>query len=137
MPLYDIRCDKTGEVFERHIPLAFFSDPIKCACGSRASRCISSPLFSVDRTGYDCPITGKYIGSKRQHEENLKTHGCRVLEGGEKELSEKRREAADLALDKAVEDTVERTIESWDSGKKEQLHNELVNAKLDLSVERG
>lgn len=136
MPLYDIKCSETGEIFERVIPLANFEEPIFCSCGAPATRVISTPLFSVDKTNYTCPITGRYIGSKRQHEENLKLHNCRVLETGEKELNEKRRLEAENAFEKQIEETVEREIDQMPSVKKEQLHNELVNGKLDLSVER-
>lgn len=136
MPLYDIRCETTGEIFERSIPLAKFEEPIFCACGSSARRVISTPLFSVDNTGYSCPVTGRWVGSKREHRENLKQQGCRVLEPGETEAAQRRHQADDEALFKKVEDTVEQTIESWSSDKKEKLHNELVNAKVDLAVER-
>lgn len=136
MPLYDIRCEATGMITEKFIKLADFEKPIFCACGSRAARVIATPMFSVDQTGYTCPITDKWIGSKRQHEENLRQHGCRVLEDGETKAASKRREAEDAELDKKVEDTVEKTIESWDSAKREQLHNELVNQGLDVVVER-
>lgn len=136
MPLYDIRCERSGQVFERVIPLANFEEPIKCACGAPGKRLISAPLFSVDQTEYSCPITGKRIGSKHEHQENLKRHDCRVLEPGEKEASIARREADDAALDRKIEDTVEREIESYSSDKKEKLHNELLNGGLDVAVER-
>lgn len=136
MPLYDIKCSQTGTTFERLIKLANFEEPIECACGAPASRLISSPLFSVDATDYNCPITGKRIGSKREHRENLKQHDCRVLEDGESEATARRREAEDAALDKKVEDTVEREIEGYSSAKREQLHNELVNGGFDAVVER-
>ncbi|HEY6018995.1 MAG TPA: hypothetical protein VIY48_03615, partial [Candidatus Paceibacterota bacterium] len=73
--------------------MAKFEEEIKCACGSPARRVISAPLFSVDQTGYDCPITGKWISSKREHRENLAQHGCRVLEDGETQASIARRKA--------------------------------------------
>lgn len=136
MPLYDIRCERTGETFERMIKLANFSDPIKCACGSPAIRLISTPMFSVDNVGYDCPVTGKWVGSQREHRENLARNGCRVLEAGETEAASRRHKEADDELDRKIGDTVEREIESWSSDKKEKLHNELVNAKADLAVER-
>lgn len=136
MPLYDIKCSESGNVFERLIPLANFQEPIFCSCGAPATRVISTPLFSVDQTHYTCPITGRYIGSKREHRENLKQHDCRVLETGEKELNERRRLEAEEAFDKKVEETVEREIDKMPSAKKEQLHNELVNGKLDVAVER-
>lgn len=136
MPLYDIRCDQSGKVFERHIKLSDFAAPILCACGARAHRAISTPMFIVDNTGYSCPVTDKWIGSKRQHKENLKQTNCRVLEDGETDSAIRRRENDDLELERKIEDTVEREIESWDSNKKEQLHNELINGGLDLVVER-
>lgn len=134
MPLYDIRCEKTGYVFERLIPLAKFEEPIICACHSPASRLISTPMISVDQTGYSCPVTGKWIRSKREHRENLQRQGCRVLEGGEKEQNEQRRAEADAELDRKVEETVERTIDSYPSAKREKLYNEMVNC--DIAVER-
>lgn len=137
MPLYDIRCQASGEVFERVIKLENFSEPIKCACGADASRLISRPMIAVDHTGYSCPVTGKWVGSKREHRENLARTGCRVLESGETAEASRRRAADDAAFDRKIEDTVEKTIEGFSSAKKEQLHNELVNGKADLSVARG
>lgn len=134
MPLYDIRCDATKAVFERHIPLANFSEPIECACGARGTRLISTPMISVDTTGYNSPVTGEWIGSKREHREDLARHNCRILEAGETENAARVREEADRELDRRVEETVERTIESYPSEKREKLYNEMVNN--DLQVER-
>lgn len=135
MPLYDFQCED-GHKFERVVSLKDFEVPQFCDCQKPARRLISSPLFSVDKTDYQCPVTGKHISSLREHRENLARTGCRVLETGEKELNEKRRKEADEAFDKKVEDTVEREIDSYSSHKKEQLHNELVNGKLDAVIER-
>lgn len=136
MPLYDIKCSQSGEIFERHIPLVKFEEPIICACGAMATRVISTPMFSVDNTDYSCPITGKRISSRGEHRENLERQGCRVLESGETEATTRRREADDAALDKAVEETVEREIYQMPSEKREKLHNELVHGGLDAVVER-
>lgn len=134
MPLYDVKCDRTGKTFERIIPLAKFEEDIICSCGSSARRVISTPMFSVDQTSYSCPITGQHIGSKRMHEENLRRHGCRVLESGETEEAARRRKASDDDLDRKLEDTVEREVTSLPSDKRERLYNELVHS--DLAVER-
>lgn len=136
MPLYDFNCDN-GHRFERMVPLKEFEVTQICSCGADSSRAISSPMFRVDQTGYNCPITDEWIGSRHQHEENLKVHGCRVLETGEKDLNEARRKAADDELDKKLDDGVEQIFEAMPSDKKEQLHNELINGKLDLAVTRG
>lgn len=135
MPLYDIRCE-TGHKSERFIPLVKFAEPIVCACGSPASRVISAPMFAVDHTDYNCPVTGDHISSLSAHRDNLAKHGCRVLETGEREQFVARTAAAEAAMEKSLDETVEKTIDSWPSDKKETLHNELVNGKLDLSVER-
>lgn len=125
MPLYDCKCE-AGHQFERQIPLAQFEEPIICSCGEVAHRCISKPrvLRPVDYS-YDCPITGKHITTKRAHEDNLKRHGCRVLETGEKEFNERERAKADAALERAVDQTVEREIALMPSDKRERLSNEL------------
>ena len=136
MPLYDFRCSK-GHRFERFVPLEKFEEVQECVCNAPAQRLISAPMFTVDNTGYNCPITGEWIGSKYQHQENLAKHGCRVLETGETEAAASFRAKEDAKLDKLIEDHVEREFESFSSDKKEQLHNELVNGKLDLSVDRS
>lgn len=136
MPLYDLKC-LAGHRSERHIPLSEFDAEIFCACGEKAFRMISRPMFMVDHTGYNCPITGAWIGSKREHRENLARNDCRVLETGEKEETLRRRAAEEAEFEKKLDETVERTFDSWDSGKKESLYNEVVNGGLDLAVERG
>lgn len=135
MPLYDIKCSNTGAVFERHIKLADFAAPIFCACGAAASRVIATPMFSVDNTDYQCPITEKSIRSKRDHEENLKLHGCRVLETGETQATITRRAKEEAEFDRKIEETVEKEIASMSSDKRDQLAKELVHG-ADAIVER-
>lgn len=136
MPLYDIRCSRTGAIFERMIPLAKFEEEIICSCHAVARRVISTPLFTVDQTGYNCPVTDKWVGSKRQHEENLKQTGCRVLETGEKEATEQFRAREEASFDRKIEETIEREIEGYSSSKREALHNDLINLNSDLALER-
>lgn len=136
MPLYNYICPDHGE-FDRFAKLEDYKDPAQCDCGRWCERGLSVPYFTVDNVGYNCPITGEWIGSKREHQENLAKQGCRVLETGETESAASFRAKEDAKLDKLIEDSVEREFESFSSDKKEQLHNELVNGKLDLSVERS
>ncbi len=135
MPLYDFKCSANHK-FERMVALKDFAEPQICHCGQPAQRLISAPLFSVDNTGYTCPVTGSWIGSKHQHEENLKIHGCRVLETGEKEANLKKRQEAEAEFDKSIEQSVEKELSTWGSDKMEKLTNELVNGKVDLQIER-
>lgn len=135
MPLYDIQCT-SGHRSERHIKLANFSDPIFCDCGAVASRCISVPRYigvGIDYS-YDCPITGEHITSKYAHEENLKKHGCRVLETNEAEYNQRRRAAEEAAFERGIEATVERAVENMPGEKREALAKEL--SVSDVTVER-
>lgn len=134
MPLYDCKCE-AGHTFERMIKLADFEAPIICDCHAPAKRAISRPMISVENVGYDCPVTGKWIGSKRAHEENLRQQGCRVLEPGEKESATRSKAHAEADFERRLDETVERTIDSWSSDKKESLANELLGG-ADLAVER-
>lgn len=48
----------------------------------------SAPLniqIARDYEAYECPVTGNMIEGRSAHRENLKQHGCRVFEPGERE----------------------------------------------------
>lgn len=136
MPLYDFHCDN-GHRFERFVKLEDFELLQNCSCGMPALRVISAPMFSVDQTGYNCPVTGNWIGSKREHEENLRRTDCRVLETGETAAAAAYREKADRDFDKAVEATVEKEVEAMPSEKRERLYNELTRGGADVVYQRG
>lgn len=125
MPLYEYRCQECQQRFERFVKLEDYQAPQTCACGGGSERIISIPRFIVEDVGYDCPITGEWIGSKHAHENNLAKHGCRVLETGENDVAAKFREREEAEFDRKIEETVERTIDAMPSEKKEKLANEL------------
>lgn len=134
MPLYDFRC-KAGHKFERMVKLADFEEIQHCSCLAPATRLISAPMISVENVGYTCPITDKWIGSKREHQRNLQEHDCRVFEPGEKESAARFRKSADESLERSVDDSVEQAVEALPSGQRERLYNELVAS--DVEVVRG
>ena len=134
MPLYDFQCS-AGHKFERRLPLEDYDAPQHCACHAPARLVLSVPMFYIQNVAYNCPVTGDWIGSKSQHEENLRKHSSRVLEPGERQLVVKNKEAEEAAFDKSIEDSVERGFESLSSDKKERLANEVL-AGADISIER-
>lgn len=136
MPMYDFECEQ-GHRFERMVKLKDFEEVQQCACLTPAKRLISMPMFSVEQVGYSCPITEKWVSSGREHRENLRQHGCRVFEPGEKEAAATFRRKADEAFDKKVEDTVEREIEAMPSAKKEKLYAEMTRGGADVEIVRG
>lgn len=136
MPLYDFRCSE-GHTFERMVKLVNFDDLQLCACHAPAQRLISRPMISVESVDYTCPVTGKWIGSKRAHEDNLARQGCRVLETGETEATTRRRAQEEAAFDAKIEATVEREVEAMPSDKRETLYNEMTRAGADVSYSRS
>lgn len=136
MPLYDCKCVR-GHIFERRIPLTEFAEEIICDCGATAKRCIAKPMIFGGRLDYEyaCPITGEHISSKRQHEENLKKHGCRVLETGEREYNSRVQARANEEFERKIDQTIERAIDTMPSEKREQLGKEL-EAGVSVSVDR-
>lgn len=136
MPLYDLLCSE-GHKTERMIPLAQFSEPIECPCGSPAKRVISAPMFSVEQVGYSCPVTGKWVNSGREHRENLKEQGCRVLEPGETEAASAFRQREEADFEAKLDKTVETELAKMPSEKKEQLYSELTRGGVDIAYERG
>ncbi|WP_417814059.1 hypothetical protein [Thalassospira alkalitolerans] len=64
----------------------------------------AGPYIVSDYQAYDCPITGRPVDGRREHRENLKQHGCRVLEPGESREAPKRSEEQfNAAVDRAVD----------------------------------
>lgn len=135
MPLYEYECDDCG-VFEHVARVAESNLPRLCPeCGKIGKKILSPTQISVDNTEYDCPITGKMITSRRKHRENLKIHGCREYENGEKEEGQRKRLLEDKALDAKIEQTVGEFIHGLPAHKVEQLGCELEHG-VDATVVR-
>lgn len=134
MPLYDFKCD-AGHVFELFVSLENFHKEQYCSCGAVARRVITAPMFQVEHVEYTCPITDRPILSKKAHEENLRIHGCRVLESGETEEYKSNLKKENDQFDKMIETTVEKEFDKMPSDKKEKLTNELLSGAT-LEYER-
>lgn len=74
---------------------------------------------------YQCPITGKDINGKREHEANLARHGCRVLESGEAEDAQRRRKQAAADFDRALDTGIDKIIDGMGHDKRDSLVREL------------
>ena len=78
-----------------------------------------------DYAGYTCPVTGNWIEGRKAHNENLKRHGCRVLEPGETEAAVRYRKSLDESLDKSVDETVDRFVSGLSADNQAKLFNEV------------
>jgi putative FmdB family regulatory protein len=110
VPTYDYRCAQ-GHTFEGYASMADSGRATTCVrCGALAEKVIlRAPRVVGDYAPYECPVTGRWIEGKREHEENLRRTGCHVMEGGEVEAEERRRVAAEAAEEAVIEEAVERT----------------------------
>ena len=124
MPLYGYKCT-CGESFERYLPLARYDEQQLCTCGAVAEKQMFAAKVIPDYEGYTCPVTGKWVEGRKAHRENLKAHGCRVLETGEKEEAARHREREAAALEASVAETAAKLVEIMPSRKREQLGREL------------
>jgi|TARA_R110000744_G_scaffold171713_1_gene290225 hypothetical protein len=69
---------------------------------------LAMPYISGDYKPYECPVTGKVIDGRREHEENLRLHDCRIHEKGEFEDVKKNGQTKinaeiDAAIDASVD----------------------------------
>jgi putative FmdB family regulatory protein len=125
MPLYSYKCPTCHLEFSRILPLKDYREPQQCVCGKVAERVIEAPAVRGDYPGYNCPITNKWIEGRRAHEENLKRHGCRVLESGETSAVSGRVQREEAALEASIEKTAEEFITSLPAVKREKLAGEM------------
>lgn len=110
MPTYDYSCPACGYRDEFLRKLAQLETPLECPkCGEVMARQVSMPMVRGDYEAYDCPITGNRIEGRKAHQENLKRHGCRLLEPGETrdyiKATEKRQQDTEREVERIVEKT--------------------------------
>jgi len=138
MPIYAYLCNVCGgsrDVWKRIADLDRNETCQECATPGMVRR-VTAPAVRGDYEGYRCPITDKWIEGRRAHMENLRKHGCRVLEPGEREGLTRQRAQEEAAFDASIDNTVQEFVETLPTRKREQLAAEIDNG-LDLQVTRG
>jgi putative FmdB family regulatory protein len=129
MPTYSAKCtnEACGHKFDIYRRIADRDLPANCEkCRAPAQRIIDKARVAVDYAPYTCPISGEIISGRRQHEENLKRHGCRVYESGELDEHKRYRQAeAEAAEDAIVESAVAAAL-ALPQEKQEILTGELL-----------
>lgn len=136
MPIYGYAC-QCGEEFDRYLRYESYDNPQFCRCGRQAVRQIFAPIMvSVSpNICYDSPITGKPITSLREREEDLARNNCRPYDPGMKQDYEQRLKREDEALDRSVDEVVEKEVALMPARKREHLFNELASG-VDAEVVR-
>lgn len=128
MPLYDWRCqsDNCDREFVRFVPLKDFEVPQSCSfCGGVASRIIRAPFVRADIAGYVSPVTGQWIGGRKQRREDLLSSNSVEFEPGFAEECRRNTTAAERKLELAIENTVDAEISRMPARKQELLDQEV------------
>jgi putative FmdB family regulatory protein len=115
IPIYTYHCPECDRTFDVVRSIKDMQQQEWCDCGTAASKIIAPTRVQPDLSGYNCPITGKWIEGRRAHSENLKQHGCRVYEAGEtrdfiKNKAKRDEAATDALLDRILPKSLGDTI---------------------------
>lgn len=125
MPVHDYLCPTCGKKQEMFRKLADLETPAIGKCGHAMNRLVSAPYVVGDYAPYECPVTGKMIEGRRQHLENLKETGCRLLEPGESDNYRKSLVKADEEFEAKIEATADQLITEMPLAKREKLAAEM------------
>lgn len=127
MPIHSFRCS-TGHVFDAYQPLDKLDSTMACAeCGVMADKVFLTPPMGFVRQDvhYTSPVDGRPITSWQQHVEELARTDSIVYEPGIKQDQERKAREREEALERSIEQTVEREIATMPTRKVEKLAAEL------------
>lgn len=125
IPTYSYECD-CGASFDRVLPLADYNAPQTCECGKTATKVISAPQLMISQDiHYQSPIDGRPITSMRARADDLARSNCVPYDPGQRQDYDRRIKESEAALDRAIDETVEKHIETMPGEKRERLQAEL------------
>ncbi|MGZ5029031.1 MAG: FmdB family zinc ribbon protein [Methylobacter sp.] len=135
MPTYEYKCPSCGSEIIRIMSMKDHKNIYPCECGAMAKQVINhAPMLVIPEHmkatgsgGYQSPIDGRPITSAKARIEDLARNGCIEYDPGMKQDADRRVKEQDEALDKAIDQTVEKEIEAMPTIKKERLTAELQN----------
>ena len=128
MPIHSFRCSGTGHVFDAFQPLDKIDSTMACEqCKVMAEKVfLKFPMaFVKGDVHYTSPVDGRPITSYQQHIEELARTDCVVYESGIKQDQERNERMRDEALERSVDETVDREIALMPAVKREKLVAEL------------
>lgn len=88
----------------------------------------------IELPSYQSPITGKWVDGRAARRNDLASSGCVEYDPGMRTEQDKRHAKEDAALDKKVDEHVEKAIYEMPTEKREKLASELDN--FDVGVTR-
>lgn len=139
MPFYVYACHN-GHHFETFLTVAAHRASLPCrTCDITASQVITVPVMvkAAADICYDSPIDGRPITSWDQHQEDLKRNNCQRYDPEQKTDYLRRQRESEQALDRAIDEHVEATVEKMPTAKRAKLWSELVEQGITADVVRS
>lgn len=84
-----------------------------------------TPLIICDLPGYQSPVTGNWVEGRVQRREDLKISGCREYDPGMKDDARRNNQENNDALDRSINEGVERMYNQLSDTKRKQLDREM------------
>jgi len=125
--LHDYYCKWCNEVDERLVPRDDLDQIQRCHCGLVMQKVFLTPPmgFVQQDVNYKSPVDGRPITTWQAHQEELARTDTVVYEPGIKQDQERNARLREEALDRAVDETVDREIATMPAAKREKLAAEL------------
>jgi len=100
MPIYSYKCSICGNITDQYNTIDGRKNGPNCNCGGNTSLTIQptqiAPILGGgDFPGYQCPVTDKFITSRRERRNIMAEHN--LVEVGDRGPSKKRQEQTELA----------------------------------------
>jgi len=80
MPTYTYKCKDCEKVMDAFRSIEERNDCPVCGCGGKTEKCIVPTQVQPQMPGYECPVTGEYVTSRRRRVEIMKENN--LVEAG-------------------------------------------------------
>lgn len=110
---------KNGELLEYSDYVAKYGEPQR-RCAAKGTTIINKSFDA-----YESPSSGKVISSHADRNDDLARTGCIEYDPGIRQDQERNTKAGDEAINRLVDETVEKQFHSMSTSEKESLHKEM------------
>ena len=118
--------------------LSAYVPEVQCDCGMRATRIITAPIIvtATPLVCYDSPIDGSPVTSMAARRNDLAKHDCVPYDPELKKDQVRHQQENDVALDKSVDESVERSWEKMSTTARGKVASEIIDQGTTVNVER-
>lgn len=128
MPIYDYHCDACESDMQIYYSFKEHINVTTCDCGQIAKQVVSVPMLIKSRmVYYDSPIDGRPITSEAARREDMAKNDCVEYDPGMRQDNDRHVAESQQALDRSIDDTMEKEISHLSSRQLETLNSEIAS----------